>query len=395
MPPAPSAAPQFAYKYDAASNPTSIAANGATQGPTYTSTNEIGGGTYDLNGSPTSLQGATYAWDAANRLISATVGGAESDFTYDGSSRLVRIVEKQGGSTISDKAYTWAGTIRVLEHDNAASGAPVSKQYFAQGVVDGGQGYYYAMDLLGSVRQLIDAIGAIRDQLDYDPYGRQISALGKVSADVGYGGYLHNSGSGLDFAFYRAYNASSARWVSRDPVGAGPGPNPYAYVDANPITLADPSGLCPGDLKKCQEALLKDTFGDGLVAKEIDTVGLLGGGEPLERLLIDPWTGLDNATGAVTSGSKAFLKDKASEGAQVFSAWVAGNAILKSVQQSSLLGMTPGAQQDLLQLGRRGAALLSESAEEAIVVVGAGLSLSATFEQAAAIGLCYASGHRG
>ncbi len=96
MPPDPSATPQYAYGYDPASNPTSIAANGATQTPAYNSTNEIIGGNYDPNGSPKVLDGSTYTWDGANRLVSATLNGVESDFTYDGQSRIVRIVSKQG-----------------------------------------------------------------------------------------------------------------------------------------------------------------------------------------------------------------------------------------------------------------------------------------------------------
>ena len=247
MPPAPSAVPQFAYRYDAASNPTSIAANGATQSPTYTSTNEIGGGTYDLNGSPTSLEGATYAWDAANRLISATVGGIESDFTYDGLSRLVRIVEKQGGSTTSDKAYTWAGATRVLEHDNEASGSPVSKQYFAQGLVDGGHAYYYAADRLGSVRQLVDGKGTIRASYDYDPYGAQVKLSGDSNSDLGYARYFGQTSQGLAFALYRAYTPTGGRWLSRDPIGESGGLNLYQYAGGDPVNRLDPSGTEGGE----------------------------------------------------------------------------------------------------------------------------------------------------
>ena len=246
MPPVASAAPQFAYKYDAVSNPTSIAASGATQSPTYTSTNEISGGTYDPNGSPTSLEGATYTWDAANRLVSAVVNGVESDFTYDGKGRIVRIVEKQGGSTVSDKAYTWAGATRVLEHDNATSGSPVSKQYFPQGGVDGGQSYYYAADRLGSVRQLLDASGSVRTQYDYDPYGNQNQTRlgGNVDSDVGYAGYFQHAPTGLALTVYRAYDPRHARWANRDPIGEAGGLNTYEYVGANPVTLRDPAGLC-------------------------------------------------------------------------------------------------------------------------------------------------------
>jgi RHS repeat-associated protein len=243
MPPAASATPQFAYQYDPASNPTSITANGPAQSATYTSTNEIAGGTYDANGSPTSLAGATYTWDAANRLVSATVNGIESNFTYDGKSRIVRIVEQQGGSTISDKAYTWAGTMRMLEHDNGASGSPVSRQYFQQGVIAGGTPYYYGTDLIGSVRQLLDSNGSIVAQNEYGPYGNRTRLSGSVDGDIGYAGYFDHAATGLDLTMYRAYDPQHARWLNRDPIRETGGLNLFSYVDANPIATTDALGL--------------------------------------------------------------------------------------------------------------------------------------------------------
>ena len=242
MAPASSATPHFSYGYDQASNPTTITTNGVTQSPTYASTNEIIGGDYDLNGNPKTLNGAVYTWDAANRLASATVGDVETDFTYDGMSRLVRIVSKKGGSIISDKAYTWSGTTRVAEHDNLQSGSPVSKQYFDQGVIAGGKPYYYASDSLGSVRQLVDASGTIHAQYDYDPYGNQTKLNGDVDSDIGYAGYFNNRTSGLDLAVYRAYSPHQARWVNRDPIGEVGGINLYEYAASNPVGWTDPLG---------------------------------------------------------------------------------------------------------------------------------------------------------
>jgi RHS repeat-associated protein len=242
MPPAPSGTPQFAYAYDRASNLTTIAASGATQSPTYTNTNEIIGGNYDPNGSPKTLAGAQYAWDAANRLVSATVGGIKSELTYDGLSRLVRIVTTQGAATIADKAYTWSGGERVLERDNSKSDSAVSKQYFAQGVVAGGIPSYYAADQLGSVRQLVDASGAVRAQYDYDPYGNRTKLDGDANSDLGFTGFFHHASAGLDLALFRSYNAQQGRWLNRDPIGEAGGVNLYGYVGGNPVSNTDPSG---------------------------------------------------------------------------------------------------------------------------------------------------------
>jgi RHS repeat-associated protein len=234
--------PQYAYAYDSASNLTSIAANAPAQVIGYSSTNAIAAGTYDANGSPTALGAATYSWDAQNRLFSATVGANESDFSYDGMGRVVRIVQKQGANTVSDRAYTWCGNSRCVEHDNTQPGSPISKQYFAEGVVAEGTGYYYVFDLLGSVRQLVDGTGKIRAQYDYDAYGNQTKVSGDEDSDVGYTGYFKHAATGLDLALLRAYDPAHGRWLNRDPIGEWGGWHLYEYVGDDPVTLIDPTG---------------------------------------------------------------------------------------------------------------------------------------------------------
>ncbi|MGH7280821.1 MAG: RHS repeat-associated core domain-containing protein [Polyangiaceae bacterium] len=237
------------YGYDAASNLTSITTSaqssaGGTAPQTYSfsSTNAISGATYDANGSPTSLGGATYTWDAANRIASATVGSTSSTFTYDGLSRLVRIVDDKGGAVVADRAFVWCGDERCAAHDNLQGGSPVVTRYFDQGVVDGGQSLYQVRDRLGSVRQLVDATGNVRAQYDYDPYGNRTKLSGDLDSEIGFAGYYHHAASGLDLTLYRAYDASHGRWLNRDPIGEAGGTNLYGYVGGNPVNRIDPTG---------------------------------------------------------------------------------------------------------------------------------------------------------
>jgi len=237
------ATPQYAYEYDAASNITGLTANAPKKTIAYTSTNAISTGTYDANGSPTALDGATYAWDGANRLAKYVSGVNESDFVYDGQSRLVRIIDKMAGIVTGDHAYTWCGMQRCLERDNTQSGSPVSKQYFDQGELQGATGLYYVIDRLGSVRQLVDSSGTIQAQYEYDAYGKRTQVSGAKNSDFGFTGLFHHARSDLNLAVYRAYNLSYSCWLNRDPQGENGGLNLYAYVSGNPVNEIDPLGL--------------------------------------------------------------------------------------------------------------------------------------------------------
>jgi RHS repeat-associated protein len=85
----------YAYGYDNAGNRTSDNTGGYTVNNVNQITNT--GYTYDNNGSLTADPFRTYEWDAANRLVAINypaIAGARTEFTYDGLSRRVKIVEK-------------------------------------------------------------------------------------------------------------------------------------------------------------------------------------------------------------------------------------------------------------------------------------------------------------
>lgn len=177
-----SGTPQYQYNYDPASNLTSITRNGTTQDYTYGTTNEIGSGTYDANGSPTSLEGNAYTWDGANRILSVTLSsGVTNAFTYNGLGQVVQVIETSStGSVLANHAYLWCGVTLCLAHDNTQSGSPVSTEYFPQGAIIGGTSYYYVKDNLGSVQELVTTSGTVASQFSYDPYGSESTLRSRV-----------------------------------------------------------------------------------------------------------------------------------------------------------------------------------------------------------------------
>jgi YD repeat-containing protein len=129
--------------------------------------------TYDNNGSliSTTIGGnpdlSSCEWDAANRLSAIVKNGNRTEFTYDGLSRRVRIVEKTGtattGAITSDRAFVWEG-FSIAEIRDQISGAVT--HVFGNGEVRtasvaqtlaSGTGYFYLRDHLGSVREMVAA----------------------------------------------------------------------------------------------------------------------------------------------------------------------------------------------------------------------------------------------
>jgi RHS repeat-associated protein len=210
--------------------------------------------TYDLDGNLTCVVTATstntYQWDAANRLISIAGPTNQSQFTYDGLGKRVQIIEETNGVTYATNKFVWDGQTLVEQRD--LTGGTVTKRFFGQGEQISGTNYYFTRDHLGSVREMTDSSGAIKVRYDYDPYGRQTTVSGTVSADFGYARMYIHQPSGLNLTLYRAYNADLGRWLSRDPMGENANLNLYEYVANNPIGNLDLFGLqvYPGSLPR-------------------------------------------------------------------------------------------------------------------------------------------------
>ena len=242
---------QYTYGYDTASNRTSETVATTTTTSTPNNVNEItsqSGGvnrtlTYDLNGSITSDGGTrTFEWDGANRLVAINYTGftTRSEFTYDGLSRVAKIVEKTGATINSTRKFVWHGQEK-LEFRDATDA--VTQRNFAQGQYVGTTAYFYTRDHLGSIREMFTGGGTVVARYDYDPYGRSTTVLGTTPTDFNFTGVYRHAKSNLDLATYRAYDPDLGRWLNRDPIAEDGGLNLYGYVFGDPTNSVDRDGL--------------------------------------------------------------------------------------------------------------------------------------------------------
>jgi len=208
--------------------------------------------TYDPNGNLTTASNAatgattSYAWDAADRLITITRSGngtnlTSSRFEYDGLGRRVRVLEMTNNTSLSDKRCVWVRTELAEERDS--TGTNVTKRFFGQGEQIGGSNYYFTRDHLGSVREMAGTNGIVVARYEYDPYGRRTKLEGALEADFAFTGHYYHAPSGLNLALYRAYDTETGRWLSRDPIAEQGGLNLYSYTLNDPFNSVDPFGL--------------------------------------------------------------------------------------------------------------------------------------------------------
>ncbi|NJM42671.1 MAG: RHS repeat protein [Anaerolineae bacterium] len=189
--------------------------------------------TYDANGNMTNDGTNTYGWNARNQLTSMT-GSLSASFGYDAKNRRVnRTVNSVSVGYLHD------GDNPVQEITGSATNIWAGKtdEFFQRG------NQTMLRDALGSVIGLADANGAIVTQYTYEPFGLA-SVSGAASDNPFQFTSRENDGTGLYFYRARYFAPKLGRFISRDPLGFGAGPNFYAYVDGDPVNKTDPMGLC-------------------------------------------------------------------------------------------------------------------------------------------------------
>lgn len=258
------------YTYDKTGNRTSATVSGTTTTYTYPSTShrldQVGSSTraYDFNGNTTSVPAGAitrnYVYGDHNRMTQYLEGTTvKMNYVYNGRGEQVqKYLGTANTYTMYDEAGHWVG-----DYGNSGATAPTQQAIWFGDLPVGlftGAGasqkvFYVQPDALGTPRAVIDptrgangttvwkwdlageAFGTTAPNQDPDGDATQFVF------DLRFPGQRYDSASGLNYNYFRDYEAATGRYVESDPIGLMGGRSLYLYVGASPFVWMDPYGL--------------------------------------------------------------------------------------------------------------------------------------------------------
>ncbi|HNQ23314.1 MAG TPA: RHS repeat-associated core domain-containing protein [Phycisphaerae bacterium] len=232
--------------------------------------------------------GATYTWDAENRLVAVTpayraVGGDRKvEFGYDYLGRRVvkRVYAWNGSAWVAPagecavRKFAYDGWRVIMELDGLNGDAVLRKYTWGldlSGSLEGAGGigglhgtldtagtvataddrtFIYFYDANGNVGQLVETtadqkFGTIAASYIYTPYGARLNEPGENEYDqpFRFSTKWFDAETGLGYWGERYYRPELGRWISEDPIGQRGDWNVYRYARSRPNQWIDPLGL--------------------------------------------------------------------------------------------------------------------------------------------------------
>ncbi|MFI0731860.1 putative T7SS-secreted protein [Streptomyces sp. NPDC021225] len=263
-----------------------------------------------------------YAWDSEDRLTSVTTpDGTVWRYLYDPlGRRIAKLRLAEDGETVLERAdFTWDDNTLVeqtttvpgrsdlvtvtWDHAHLHPVAQTERITDSTGQHEVDRRFFAIVtDLVGTPTELIDERGEIVWRTRTTLWGRTTWARGSTAyTPLRFPGQYYDPESGLHYNVHRYYDPEAARYLSSDPLGLAPAPNPVAYV-RNPHVLVDPLGLSPctpeapdergargtrqGEVERTLDnALDKDTYLRDVAEKY--GINLRGSGQDI-RVIYDP-----------------------------------------------------------------------------------------------------------
>ncbi|MCO4699876.1 RHS domain-containing protein [Streptomyces sp. RO-S4] len=207
-----------------------------------------------------------YTWDAEDRLTSViTPDGTRWSYAYDplGRRTAKRRLAADGETVTEEILFTWDGTTLCEQTTTSASlPNPVTLTWNHRGLqpitqserittADAPQheidSRFFAIvtDLVGTPTELVDEQGDIAWRTRSTLWGTTTwPASSTAYTPLRFPGQYHDPETGLHYNYFRHYDPETARYLTADPLGLAPDPNPLTYVK-NVHRETDRFGLAP------------------------------------------------------------------------------------------------------------------------------------------------------
>jgi RHS repeat-associated protein len=149
--------------------------------------------------------------------------------------------------------FTWTGaaagaySVTAKATDNLGA----SSVTVATSVVVGSspaKAYYVHSDQIDTAKLITNDAGQAVWKSDLEPFGANLpdenpQRQGAFVFNNRFPGQYSDRETGLHYNFHRDYDPQTGRYVESDPIGLSGGINTYGYVEGNPTSNVDPSGL--------------------------------------------------------------------------------------------------------------------------------------------------------
>lgn len=204
-----------------------------------------------------------YAWDAEDRLTSVvTPDGTVWSYRYDPLGRRIakesaageRMLFTWDGPTLCEQTTEAANPVTLTwDHDGLRPLAQTERIGATPQEAIDERFFAIVTDLVGTPTELIDESGEVAWRTRSTLWGTTTwTSDATAYTPLRFPGQYFDAETGLHYNYFRYYDPSGAQYLSSDPLGLAPGPNPTSYVH-NPHTWADPWGLSP-----CRELGLRE-----------------------------------------------------------------------------------------------------------------------------------------
>jgi RHS repeat-associated protein len=240
---------------------------------------------------------SNYQYDVFGHLMSATLPGGKSvNYQLDGLGR--RVARQVNGGA-------WTGLI--YQDDTHLIGmvdaSGIVTAQFVYGTSDhspdymskNGVSYRIISDERGSVRLVVNATdGTVAQRMDYDVWGNVTADTAPGFQPFGFAGGFYDNVTGLVRFGARDYDASTGRWMSKDPILFNGGQaNLYVYAGDDPVNKIDPDGRNPIVVAVIAVAAV------GGISSYVGT--LIGGGTQRQALASVPTGAVAGAAATITA----------------------------------------------------------------------------------------------